>query len=122
MAEYMRRIDFDVLDASPGRYTSELVGPQSGLRSLFMTVIKTPPGLGSPAGLHTHVVDQTFYVLRGTLRIEIAGIHAEATEGSVVIIPAGVPHRNWNDGAGPAVHLAIASPAPDPAESFARPA
>ncbi len=36
-------------------------------------VIKTPSGAGSPAGLHTHVVDQIFYILSGTMNVEIGG-------------------------------------------------
>ena len=38
----------------------------------------------------------------------------------MVYFPAGVPHRNWNDGKEPTVHLAIQVPSPDPAALFSR--
>ena len=44
-----------------------------------------------------------------------------AGPGSLVVFPAGVPHRNWNGGTEPTVHLAFNAPMPDPAEPFARP-
>ena len=37
----------------------------------------------------------------------------------MVVFPAGVPHRNWNAGSEPTVHLAINVPQPDPSAPFA---
>ena len=34
--------------------------------------------------------------------------------------PAGVPHRNWNGGREPTVHLAFNTALPDPTSPFAR--
>jgi len=41
--------------------------------------------------------------------------------GGLIAFPANEPHRNWNEGTEPTVHLAINSPAPDPDKPFARP-
>jgi quercetin dioxygenase-like cupin family protein len=49
----------------------------------------------------------------------VEGEAHEVGPGSIVVFPAGVPHRNWNAGGEPTVHLAINTPAPDPAVPFA---
>ena len=116
--EYVRKVDFAAFDASAARVTQPLLENEPGT-SCQINCIKTPAGDGSPAGLHTHVVDQVFYVLSGTMSLEIEGKQYEAGPGTLVYFPAGVPHRNWNAGGEPTVHLAINVPAPDPAIPFA---
>jgi mannose-6-phosphate isomerase-like protein (cupin superfamily) len=120
--EYVRKVDQAAIDASSDRFTQVLFDHASGARTCSINVIKTPAGSGSPAGMHTHVVDQIFYVLNGTMSLEIEGTQYEAGPGSLVVFPAGVPHRNWNGGSEPTVHLAFNTPMPDPSEPFARPA
>ena len=102
------------------RFSQALVDESLGLRTCTINYIRTPAGGGSPAGLHTHVVDQVFYLLGGTMGIEIAGEQFEVGPGSTVVFPAGVPHRNWNAGSEPTIHLAINVPAPDPNAPFAQ--
>ena len=114
--EYVRSVDFAAFDRDPGRVTQVI----ASLASCGVNCIKTPAGEGSPAGLHTHEVDQIFYVLSGRMGLEIAGKTCEVGPGSVAIFPAGVPHRNWNAGGEPTVHLAINTPLPDPAVPFAK--
>ena len=72
--------------------------------------IVTPPGEGSPAGLHTHEFDQLFYVVDGEMQIEIDGRIDVARAGSIVVFPAGVAHRNWNAGTATVRHLAFNIP------------
>ena len=119
--EFLRIVDFDHLAADNERASQSLFGRESGATSCSVTCAKTPPGGGSPVGLHTHVVDQLFYILSGTMSLEIAGNKLEAGPGTLVVFPAGVPHRNWNAGSDAAVYLAISSPLPDPGVPFARP-
>jgi mannose-6-phosphate isomerase-like protein (cupin superfamily) len=38
----------------------------------------------------------------------------EAGPGSLVVFPAGVPHRNWNAGDVATVHLSFNTPVPPP--------
>jgi mannose-6-phosphate isomerase-like protein (cupin superfamily) len=119
--EYLRQVDFARLAAVEDRVTQALLDHDSGATSCSVNCIKTPPGDGSPAGMHTHVVDQLFYILSGTMSLEIAGEAYTAGPGTLVVFPAGVPHRNWNGGAEATVHLAINTPLPAPDEPFARP-
>jgi len=116
--QYVRPIDFATIDASTKRYTQSLLDRDSGAETTSINCIKTPAGEGSPAGLHTHRVDQVFYILSGTMSLEIEGTEYEAGPGTLVYFPAGVPHRNWNAGSEPTVHLAIQVPQPDPNVPF----
>lgn len=117
--EYVRKVDLAALSAGDGRVTQALIDHTSGGTSCSVNCIKTPAGDGSPAGLHTHVVDQLFYILDGTMSLEIDGTEYQAGPGTLVVFPAGVPHRNWNAGPEPTVHLAINIPMPDPNVPFA---
>jgi len=119
--EYLRQVDFARLAAADKRLAQPLLDYDSGATSCSVSCIKTPPGEGSPAGMHTHAVDQLFYILSGTMSLEIAGQDYVAGPGTLVVFPAGVPHRNWNAGHEATIHLAFNSPMPDPGEPFALP-
>src|SRR5258708_36193917 len=99
--EYVRKVDLKELNVTRERWTQVLL--DETLDSCSVTIIKTPAGGGSPAGLHTHTVDQVFYVLSGTLNIEIEGSTYVAGAGTLVVFPALVPHRYWNAGDAPIV-------------------
>jgi len=120
--EYVRRVDFAAIEGSGAdeRWTQILFDSTSGARTCTVHCIKTPAGGGSPAGMHFHDVDQIFYILRGTMSVEIEGKHYECSPGSLVVFPAGVRHRNWNGSSEPTVHLAFNAPLPDPSVPFAR--
>jgi mannose-6-phosphate isomerase-like protein (cupin superfamily) len=119
--DYLRRVDQAALDNSaPGeRFSQWLLDHESGAKHASINYIRTPAGSGSPAGMHTHVVDQIFYILSGTMSLEIEDKPYEAGPGTLVFFPAGVPHRNWNGGTEPTVHLAFNVPMPDPNVPFA---
>lgn len=115
----VRTIDRAALDAATDRVTLKLLDRASGARTCSVSCIKTPPGGGSPEGMHTHEVDQIFYVLAGTMGIEVGDARREVGAGSLVVFPAGVAHRNWNAGSDATLHLSITSPLPDPDKPFA---
>jgi quercetin dioxygenase-like cupin family protein len=119
--DYLRKVDFAQLAAGDNRVSQSLLDRDSGATTCSVNFIKTPPGEGSPAGMHTHVVDQLFYVLSGTMNLEIAGQTYVAGPGTLVIFPAGVPHRNWNGATEATVHLAFNTPLPEAGKPFARP-
>jgi len=121
--EYIRNVDFAAIDSSgpDERVTQILFDHTSGAKNCSIFCIKTPPGGGSPEGLHVHDVDQIFYILSGTMSLEIEGKQYDCSPGSLIIFPAGVPHRNWNQGSEPTVHLAFNTPLPDPSLPFVRP-
>ncbi len=120
--EYVRRVDFATIEKSSAdeRLNQSLLDHTSGAKTCTINCIKTPAGGGSPAGMHVHDVDQIFYILQGTMSIEIEGIQYKCGPGSLIIFPVGVRHRNWNDGNKPTVHLAFNTPLPDPSKPFAK--
>ena len=119
--EYVRTVDFAAIDKSGAdeQMTQILFDRTSGAKTCSINCVKTPAGGGSPAGLHIHAVDQVFYILSGTMSIEIEGKHYDCSPGSLIVFPAGIRHRNWNGGSEPTVHLAFNTPLPDPNVPFA---
>jgi mannose-6-phosphate isomerase-like protein (cupin superfamily) len=111
--DYLKKIDLDALPRDR-RVNESLIDADSGVRGASVALVVTPPGEGSPAGLHTHLFDQIFYIVSGTMTVVIDGSEHEPDAGTLVVFPAGVPHRNWNAGTEPTVHLAINAPFPDP--------
>ncbi len=114
-SEYLRQTDYETFAAlaADKRYTQKLLDRTSGGERVAVNLIRTPAGQGSPEGLHTHDFEQIFYVLSGTMNIEIDGDTFRAPAGSLVRFPQDVPHRNWNDADGEdSMHLAINVPAP----------
>jgi len=120
--EYVHKVDFAAFDRSREgeRIDQVLLDHATGSGTCKIHCIKTPANGGSPAGLHVHDVDQIFYILSGTMGIEIEGQQYECPPGSLIFFPARVRHRNWNSGSGPTVHLAFNTPLPDPDRPFAR--
>ncbi|MDP2838829.1 MAG: cupin domain-containing protein [Syntrophales bacterium] len=120
--EYIRTVDFAAIDKSGAdeRLTQRLFDHTSGARNCTINCIKTPSGGGSPAGMHVHEVDQIFYILSGTMSVEIEGKQFDCAPGSLIVFPAGVRHRNWNGGSEHTVHLAFNTPLPDPDLPFAK--
>ena len=121
--DYVHAIDFAAIDKTgpDERFTQTLFDHTLGSMTCTIHCIKTPAGGGSPARLHTRKVDQAFYILKGTMSVEIEGKEYEVGPGTLVIFPAGVPHRNWNGSSEPMLHLAFNTPMPDPNLPFATP-
>lgn len=65
-----------------------------------------PPRLIAPLHLH-RCDDETWYVLEGTLRVQVGNEEVEASAGSGVLVPKGTPHTYWNPGPGPVRYLLI---------------
>lgn len=110
---HVRPVDPEVLyGGDPAvRAKQVLLDTASGAEQLNLALIRTPPGSGSPEGLHVHPFEQAFYVVAGTMTVEAGGEVHEVPAGNVVVFPAGQPHRNWNAGTLDTVHLAIGAPA-----------
>lgn len=119
--EYIRTVDFSAFkpNGATGQLIQRLFDHTSGAKNCTINCIKTPPGGGSPAGMHTHAVDQIFYILGGTMSVEIEGQQHDCPSGSLIVFPAGIRHRNWNGGAEATIHLAFNTPLPDPDLPFA---
>lgn len=118
----VQHIDAELLAPGPSdaRLVQQLINASMGSVNCTISCIRTPAGGGSPEGRHVHDVDQIFYVISGMMSVEVDEESHEVGPGSLVVFPAGVPHRNWNAGLEATVHLAINVPAPDPAVPFAK--
>lgn len=120
--EYIRTVDFAAIDKSgkDEHLIQKLLDHTSGARNCTINCVKTPAGGGSPANMHVHDVDQIFYILSGTMNIEIEGKRYDCAPGSLIVLPAGVRHRNWNSSGERIIHLAFNTPLPDPDLPFAK--
>ena len=116
VAPFVIAADRSLLEESarfPGFGLQRLVHGGNGVTSCVINHAEVAPGRAGP-GTHVHDFDQFYFVLDGELHVEV-GLHAAvATRHSLVVLPAGVPHRQWNDAAVPERHLAILTPAPQP--------
>jgi len=67
-----------------------------------------PPRLIAPRHLHRGD-DEAWYVLEGTLRVEVGQKEVEVRAGSGVLVPRGIIHTYWNPGPGAARYLLVMS-------------
>jgi mannose-6-phosphate isomerase-like protein (cupin superfamily) len=67
---------------------------------------------GAGPDTHIHPFDQFYYVLDGELSVEVALDRLTANPHDLVVLPAGVPHRQWNEGSSPERHLTLIVPEP----------
>jgi mannose-6-phosphate isomerase-like protein (cupin superfamily) len=65
-----------------------------------------PPRLIAPLHLH-HSDDEAWYVLEGTLVVQVGNDEVEAHAGSAVLVPRNTPHTYWNPGPEPVRYLLI---------------
>jgi quercetin dioxygenase-like cupin family protein len=93
-----------------------MLAPSSsgGELTVFETV--NAPGFGPP--LHRHTETEVFRVLEGRYVYEVNGQYYTATEGDVMSVPGGVPHRFVNVGDRPARQLVMMLPGLDAAAFF----
>jgi mannose-6-phosphate isomerase-like protein (cupin superfamily) len=71
-----------------------------------------PPGptrFIAPRHLHRSD-DEAWYVLEGTLCVQVGDKDVEARAGSAVLVPRGTPHTYWNPGPDPARYLLVMTP------------
>jgi len=64
-------------------------------------------GRGGGPGLHTHPYAEVFVIQDGEVVFTAGDETIEAKAGQIVIVPAGVPHKYVNSGAGGARHIDI---------------
>lgn len=112
--ERVKSVDFGaVVAVGPEvRISMNLIDAESGTEQTGIHYVRTPPGSGSPKGLHTHPWEQIFYILEGVMTIEIDGEPEpfELRPGDVVVLPRNVAHRNWNGGQVETRHLSFNTP------------
>lgn len=101
--------------------TFKITGEDSGY-SYFLTEIRSQPG-GGPAFLHTHVPQETFWIIEG--EYEVYGQDGDgekyalkASPGTTVHVPGNVPHGFKNIGDTPGKLLALYAPVVHQPEFF----
>jgi quercetin dioxygenase-like cupin family protein len=87
--------------------THELIGPEHGITSFFVSELLMQTGAEIP--LHTHPNEEAFLVAEGALTVHLGEEHFVAQAESVFRIPPGVPHALRNEGAQTARALAAAA-------------
>jgi mannose-6-phosphate isomerase-like protein (cupin superfamily) len=97
----------------PGFSVYPLAGPEQGVGSCLTSLATVEPEeQGLP--LHLHPFDQFYFVLEGHLDVQIGLAEFSVGNGTLVILPAGVPHRQRNPGPGEERHLSVLAPTPAP--------
>jgi mannose-6-phosphate isomerase-like protein (cupin superfamily) len=117
---YVRPVDFAAFP--PAAFHSQrLADASTGLDSCICLCTRVPPGTGTTSGLHTHPVDQLYYVLSGTMHARVGDRTLVVQPESLVIIPAGTPHWNWNEGTDDEVHFELIVPPPAAGQALVTP-
>jgi mannose-6-phosphate isomerase-like protein (cupin superfamily) len=96
----------------PGFRMTPLATPAKGSDHIMVSVAEVEPGKGGP-GTHVHEFDQYYLVLEGELTVEVALQNHVVAPHTLVVLPAGVPHRQFNAGVVTEKHLAILAPVPE---------
>jgi mannose-6-phosphate isomerase-like protein (cupin superfamily) len=65
-----------------------------------------PPRLIAPRHLHHHD-DEAWYVVEGTLRVQVGSDEIEVPTGAGAFVPRGTPHTYWNPGPGRVRYLLV---------------
>lgn len=108
---------FDPALLSPDRFDYQIL---ADFESCVILGARLPTGTDR-GGRHKHVSDQLYYVVSGSLDLEVDGRDYVVPTGSVGFVPAGLPHSSRNRGAGDEVHIDVMVPAPPPGSGFSSP-
>jgi mannose-6-phosphate isomerase-like protein (cupin superfamily) len=112
-AGWVRALDDVAYEAShvPGFELARLASADNGCSRIIVSAARLSPE-SAGASWHIHSFDQLYWVLEGILHAEVADQVHDVEPDHLVVVPAGVPHRNWNPGPGLERHLAFLVPAP----------
>ncbi len=105
--EYVRRLDRSALSVDDFDAVN-LVDNETA----WVVGVGVPPGWVRPFP-HVHESDQLYWIIEGELTVVLDGVEHVAGPSSLVCIPAGVVHKNRNDGTVPELHLDLLVPAPN---------
>lgn len=117
---YVRKVERAALEEPlPGLRVQPLADPEAGSHRSVVNYMEVAPGSAGP-GTHVHEFDQYYLVLEGELTVEVALEKHVVGPETLVILPAGVPHRQWNEGAVTEAHISVLAPAPEPGKPWDR--
>ena len=105
---FIRRVD--LASFPTGAHSEYVAGPASGLESAYLVLSRLPAG-GSGPPLHTHPSDKIYFVLKGSMTVQLGTETFTAAANTLVMVPAATPHRVWNSGSDEEVHVEVMAPA-----------
>ena len=97
-------------DAGPAQILIKAAGEHTG-GSFFLSESTLPPGFAGPPPHRHRELHDMFYVLEGTLTLQLGDRTVEAVTGSFACVPPGVLHTFRNDSDGPVRVLNFNTPA-----------
>jgi mannose-6-phosphate isomerase-like protein (cupin superfamily) len=112
---YVRPLDFSVYRHDG--YEWEYLYDGESCRIIGSNVA---PHSAAPAH-HVHPVDQLYYVIHGEMQLQLGAERFTAGPNTLVFIPAGVPHHNWNEGDVDEFHFEVLAPTPSPIDTVMAP-
>jgi mannose-6-phosphate isomerase-like protein (cupin superfamily) len=95
-----------------GFVTQKLLSRNDGSDHMALYIATVEPGGAGPPA-HVHTFDQFFYVLDGMMTVQIGLDRHVAGPHTLVVLPAGVPHAQWNEGPDVERHVALLAPEPE---------
>jgi mannose-6-phosphate isomerase-like protein (cupin superfamily) len=98
---------------NPGYRSNILADRQSGFDGGHLRIDRMDAG-GSGPGLHIHKFDQFYFVLEGTLSVEVAGERYDVHPHELAVLSQGAPHRQWNESSAEVKWLTMNLPEPEP--------
>lgn len=87
----------------------KLASRDTGSGFADINVARVEPRSGGPR-LHLHPFDQFYIVLSGTLDLQVGLKEISAPTNSVVMLPEGLVHANWNNSDAAEMHLVVMTP------------
>jgi mannose-6-phosphate isomerase-like protein (cupin superfamily) len=100
--------DMNIVNINKATSWFEVLQTTAQSQTAVMTLI--PGGESGPEAESHEKSDQALFVVSGRLKGVIGEADVHLEEGDVVIVPAGTPHRFYNDGEVPAVTFNVYSP------------
>ena len=94
----------------PGTVMTFLITGKDTGGSFFLAEMSVPPGGGPPPHVHQRE-DESFYMLEGTLTVQVGGKTLAASAGDVAFLPRGIVHSFKNTGDAKARALVVTTPA-----------
>jgi quercetin dioxygenase-like cupin family protein len=90
----------------------QLLNDEIGTSNAVVNLVQVEQKGRSPR-LHIHHFDQFYYVVSGRMNLQVALEEYVVGPDTLVVLPAGVPHRNWNDFDEPELHISVNLPQPE---------
>lgn len=106
----------EISNPRTGQWT-RFVSIEPELMRMETVIPPTPEDESEPLHIHPHQ-ESGMEVVSGSLEFEVAGERKHLEAGESLVIPAGVPHRFWNEGAEPTRASGHFAPALDIAGFF----